>query len=346
MPSSIPWNTGHPHDDEEIVALYEEQFNLPRSEEHRGRKPKNLQQKRQKVQQEVAEMAEDAGLAAGFNITYVPTRFEAEWLLDSLRHFYEQDLVVDVTARVQGGKEANVYRCQAHHSTGVEWLAAKVYRPRKFRNLRNDAMYREGRQILTEENGKPADPRDDRIVRAIGKKTAFGVQVQHTSWLMYEFKTLESLYAAGAAVPKPVSAAENAILMGYVGDQYLAAPTLQETSLPEEEAYPLFQETLRNIELMMRRGIIHGDLSPYNILYWEGQITLIDFPQVTQAQTNRHARKILERDVQRICDYFRRYGVRSDPRAITDEFWQHYAAPDPRDLAADLSRIEPVEEEE
>ncbi|MCB0116244.1 MAG: hypothetical protein KDD84_19225, partial [Caldilineaceae bacterium] len=103
---------------------------------------------------------------------------------------------------------------------------------------------------------------------------------------------------------------------------------------------------MRNIDLMLQQGVIHGDLSPYNILYWAGKITLIDFPQVTQAQTNRHARKILQRDVQRICDYFRRYGVRSDARAITEDLWQHYAALDPRDLAADLSRIEPVEEED
>ncbi len=346
MPSNTQLNHDHLRNDEEIVAFYEEQFNLPRSQAHRGRKPRNLQEKRRKVQQEVATMAENAGLAAGFDITYQPTRFEAEWLLDSLRHFYEQDLIVDVAARVQGGKEANVYRCKAHHSTGVEWLAAKVYRPRKFRNLRNDAMYREGRQILTEENGKPADPRDDRIVRAIGKKTAFGVQVQHTSWLMYEFKTLEALHSAGAAVPKPISAAENAILMGYVGDGYLAAPTLQETTLPEHEARPLFEETLRNIELMMQRGVIHGDLSAYNILYWEGKITLIDFPQVTQAQTNRQATKILHRDVERICDYFSRYGIESDPHAIADDLWQRYAAPDPRNLAADLSTIAPPEDEE
>jgi RIO kinase 1 len=340
MLSSTQLNFGHGHDDEEIAAFYEEQFNLPRSQEHRGRKPKNLEQKREKIRGEVADLADDAGLSAGFNIMYKPTRFEAEWLLTSLSHFFEQDLIVDVAARVQGGKEANVYRCQAHHSLETALVAAKVYRPRKFRNLRNDAMYREGRQILTEENGKPADPRDDRIVRAIGKKSAFGVQVQHTSWLMYEFKTLESLYKAGAAVPYPISAAENAILMGYLGDEYLAAPTLQETTLSQREAKPLFDEAMRNVELMMQQGIIHGDLSAYNILYWEGKITLIDFPQVTQAQTNRNAFKILHRDIQRLCDYFAGYGIRADAQALAEEFWQGYAAPDPDDLAADLSVFE------
>jgi RIO kinase 1 len=338
------WNERYFGDDEEIIAFYEEQFKLSQNKQHRGRKPKNLKEKRQKLQNEVAELADDAGLSAGFNITYKPTRFEAEWLMTSLSHFFEQDLIVDVVARVQGGKEANVYRCRAHHTLDVDLLAAKVYRPRKFRNLRNDAMYREGRQILTEENGKPADPRDDRIVRAIGKKTAFGVQVQHTSWLMYEYKTLESLYKAGAAVPRPVGAAENAILMGYVGDEYLAAPTLQETTLSVAEAKPLFDEAMRNIELMMQYGIIHGDLSAYNILYWEGKITLIDFPQVTQAQTNRNAFKILRRDVERICNYFAGYGIRSDVQAIAEEFWQGYAAPHPDDLAADLSILVPEEE--
>src|SRR5690606_2016136 len=139
----------------EITAYYEDQFNLSNGKQPRGRKPKNLSQKRQKLRDDVAALADDAGLSAGLNITYQPTRFEAEWLMTSLPHFFEQDLIVDVEARVQGGKEANVYRCRAHHSLNVERVAAKVYRPRKFRNLRNDAMYREGRQILTEENGKP-----------------------------------------------------------------------------------------------------------------------------------------------------------------------------------------------
>jgi len=80
--------------------------------------------------------------------------------------------------------------------------AAKVYRPREFRNLRNDKMYREGRPILTAA-GRRVKKTDHRLLRAVGKKTEFGVQVEHTSWLMYEYTTLKQLHDAGAAVREP-----------------------------------------------------------------------------------------------------------------------------------------------
>ena len=76
---------------------------------------------------------------------YVPARFEAAWLRASIASFYEEEWISDVLASVKGGKEANVYRCQAHPNTGEQLLAAKVYRPRQFRNLRNDKAYRDGR---------------------------------------------------------------------------------------------------------------------------------------------------------------------------------------------------------
>jgi hypothetical protein len=143
----------------------------------------------------LAEIAEPTALDGGLNITYQPSRYEAGWLLDSLRGFFEQDFITDVLAMVKGGKEASVYRCRAHPSTGETLLAAKVYRPRKFRNLRNDKMYREGRQILTAD-GRPVKDTDHRIMRALGKKTAFGVQVAHTSWLMHEHNIMARLHAA------------------------------------------------------------------------------------------------------------------------------------------------------
>jgi RIO kinase 1 len=260
---------------------------------------------------------------AGFTTTYQPARFEEGWLLSSLRGFYDQHLITDVLAQVKGGKEATVYRCAAHPTTGRDLLAAKVYRPRQFRNLRNDKLYREGRPILTEE-GRPVKATDDRLMRAVGKKTAFGVQVQHTSWLMYEYTTLLRLYEAGAAVPQPFAAAENAILMSYHGDVHRPAPTLSSVSLDPDEAEELFQEVLRNVELMLRHGLIHGDLSAYNVLYWEGTITIIDFPQVTSSEANPQALAILTRDVTRVCDYFAREGVRCDPDAIVEDLWARY----------------------
>ena len=280
----------------------------------------------------LAELAGMTDQEAGFTTTYTPARFEEGWLLSSLRFFYDQQMITDVLAQVKGGKEANVYRCAGHVMTGQTLLAAKVYRPRQFRNLRNDKMYREGRVVLTAE-GRAVKATDQRIMRALGKKTAFGEQVQHTSWLMYEYTTLERLYAAGAAVPRPFAAAENAILMGYVGDARGAAPALHAVSLEPAEAGALFEETLRNIELMLQHGLIHGDLSPYNVLYWEGRLTLIDFPQVTSSATNPHARDILARDVTRMCDYFQREGVDCDAEEISDDLWARYGVePEPLEI--------------
>ncbi|HLY27518.1 MAG TPA: RIO1 family regulatory kinase/ATPase, partial [Aggregatilineales bacterium] len=132
----------------------------------------------------------------------------------------------------------------------------------------------------------------------------------------HEFATLSRLYEAGAAVPQPIAAGDNAILMGYVGDGQMAAPLLNDVRLDSDEALRLFSEVLRNLDLMLEFDMIHGDLSAYNILYWEGRITIIDFPQVTNSRTNSNAHFILQRDIERICDYFQRQGVRSDPDAV------------------------------
>ena len=340
------YDSGQWDEHEAVLAYYNQKFSLPHQRTYtKPPKPSNQEEKMERERELVDTVTADRGIALGLEITYTPARFEAEWLHDSLRNFFDLDLITDVLAQVKGGKEASVYRCLPHPTIDAEWLAAKVYRPRQFRNLRNDAMYREGRQILTDEDGKPADPKDDRIIRAIGKKSAFGVQVQHTSWLMYEYTTLQKLYAAGAAVPQPVAVDQNAILMGYVGDGSRGAPTLHEAVLNPAEAAPLFQETLRNIEIMLTQGYVHGDLSAYNILYWEGKITLIDFPQVTDAQANRNARKILSRDVQRVCEYFGQYGVPCNASAITEKLWARYAAPDPMNYLADMSKVEAARDE-
>jgi RIO kinase 1 len=302
------------------------------------RKPKRSQR------EAVAELADEAiGLEGGFTTTYQPSRYESTWLPYSLSHFYDLHLITDVLAQVKGGKEATVYLCKAEPATGEELFAAKVYRPRKFRNLRNDKLYREGREVLTAD-GQPVKKTEHRIMRALNKKTSFGQQVAHTSWLMHEFTTLGRLHQAGVAVPQAVSAAENAILMGYIGDVHRAAHTLSETRLPIQEAQPLFDEVIQNIELMLSMGLIHGDLSAYNILYWQGKITLIDFPQVTSSRNNSSARFILYRDIQRVCEYFDRYGVRCNPRAITDSLWRRYNRTTANDVLADFSRaVEPQE---
>lgn len=310
----------------------------------RGKFNPNHQPKKSR-QDVLSEIAAPDGLEGGFNTTYKPGPFEEGWLLDSLRGFYDLGFISDVLSRVKGGKEANVYRCQANPAHGDIPLAAKVYRPRFFRNLRNDAFYREGRAVL-DEAGHAVKSSDQRTQRAIGKKSAFGEQVSHTSWLMHEYTTLKKLYEVGASVPKPYATTENAILMSYFGDGVRGASALSEINLSTDEAAPLFQEAMRNIELMLEHGYIHGDLSPYNILYHNGQIVLIDFPQVVETSTNYSAAFILERDVTRVCEYFVLQGVDCNAREIVQRMTKQYLNVDMEKLKADQSRMEYQEEEE
>ena len=281
------------------------------------------------------EAADALGSGDDFETTYTPARFEKVWLRESLRPFFAQELIGDVLAQIKGGKEANVYRCQAHPATGRTWLAAKVYRPKRFRNLSNDSLYREGRSILGAD-GQPIKQADNRVQRALRKKTAFGAEVKHASWLMHEYGILQRLHRAGVAAPEPLAAGDNAILMSYHGDGRMAAPTLNTVSLAPDEAPRLFDEVLRQVDLMLEQELIHGDLSAYNILYWEGTITLIDFPQAINCHVNPYAYTILLRDVTRVCDYFAQQGVATgDPRALTAEVWARHVVVAPDDPVLD-----------
>jgi RIO kinase 1 len=276
----------------------------------------------------VSEIAEAEGLESGFQPTYQPSKHESGWLMQSLASLYDQQLIADVLALVRGGKEASVYCCEADGSTGQTLLAAKVYRPRMFRQLRNDSKYRQGRDIIVGDGTRLNDS-DDREMRAIAKNTAFGQKVRHTSWLMHEYATLTALYKDGAAVPHPWAVGDNVILMDYIGDDTMAAPTLNTVRLEPEEVEPLFGEVMRNVELLLKHHLLHGDLSAYNILYWDGQITLIDFPQVVDIRSNPDAHFILQRDLVRICEYFARQGLRRDPLSLAGELWYRYGFGEP-----------------
>jgi len=326
---------------------YEDSFNAVRTrrQEHRKRKPRVVPPTVNTQPDEAITLAETDGLEGGFKTTYVPSKYETGWLLQSLTPLYEQSFITDVLALVRGGKEASVYRCAAHESTGVNLLAAKVYRPRMFRQLRNDHAYRQGREVMLSDGTRLNDS-DFREARAIAKGTGFGRKLQHTSWLMHEMTTLQTLLDAGASVPKPWAAGDNVILMDYIGDEDTAAPTLNTVRLARGEARPLFDEVMRNVELMLSLGVTHGDLSAYNILYWEGEITLIDFPQITDIHTNPNAYMILQRDLTRICDYFAAQGYRRDPADLMATYWRRYAGLTPMERAErDAPFIEEEEEE-
>jgi len=282
-----------------------------------GRTVQKRENRKQEMEAKLFIRAQE--IAREFQFTYKAARFEEWWLLDSLGDFYEHRWISDVLRKVQGGKEASVYQCRAGAAIKGGLVAAKVYRPRSLRNLRNDKAYRQGRADLDDEGRVVID---DGMLHAMEKKTEYGRELLHQSWIAYEFTSLQSLHAAGADVPEPYTMAHNAILMGFVGDLSASAPTLNEIRLEPDEVRPLFERVLHNIDILLSHERIHGDLSAYNILYWDGEISLIDFPQVVSPKTNRNAFTIFQRDMARVCEYFAQQGLRMDAKALAREMWE------------------------
>ncbi len=272
-----------------------------------------------------------------FEFSYQASRHEQGWLLDSLGGFYEHKWISDVVRLVKGGKEASVYLCKPGAEVRAEYLAAKVYRPRMFRNLKNDQLYRVGRDDIDENGNRIVD---HGMLKAMHNRSVYGEQIRHQSWIAYEYETLKTLSAAGADVPRPYEMEVNAILMDYIGDPDMAAPTLNSIDLDRDEAAPLFDRVLRNVDLMLAHDRIHGDLSAFNILYWDGDITLIDFPQVVPPEGNPIAWRIFQRDVTRICEYFATQGIPSNPKRLAADLWTAHGHKvktevHPRDLDAE-----------
>jgi RIO kinase 1 len=285
----------------------------------RHRQPRNHRVQK-KTPAKVAQFVHSQDDSAhSFNISYHASLHEQGWLLASLGAFYEQHWISDILRMIKGGKEASVYLCASGQSVGTPNLAAKVFRPRNLRNLKNDQVYREGREILDEDGNSIVDLG---MLKAQHKRSVYGEQIRHQSWIAYEFQTLKTLYAAGADVPQPYEMGNNAILMGYIGDKKSAAPTLNTVTLKPGEVRPLYERLLGNIEIMLAHKIVHGDLSAYNILYREGEITLIDFPQVVSPCSHPCAYQIFSRDITRVCEYFARQGLRTDPGRLAADLWR------------------------
>lgn len=317
-------------DDHDRYAIYEDRFDPLRTDRRarRARKPEVSGQHQAKVRRRevVRRLADDLEeLEAGVRMTYQPAVFEREWLRASLGPFYQGALISDVLARVRSGKESSVYCCQAHPSTGADLLAAKVYHPRRFRQLSNDAVYREGRAArgLLDLDGSGARE-DERGGRSLEKGITYAERVAHVAWLVHEYTTLQRLYAAGASVPRPYASHDNALLMSYHGQLFQPAPILNEVKLTPAEARPLFEQIVVDVELMLALGIAHGDLSAYNVLLDGQRAVIIDLPQAIDVRGNPQARAIFTRDLTRLCQYFQAQGVKVDPQPIIRDLWRRY----------------------
>jgi RIO kinase 1 len=304
---------------------------------HRKKHRLSQREKRIRFQAELIEHADKVPVDVQQNFTpsFQPAGHERVWLLNYLEAFYNAQVITDILGQVKGGKEANVYCCAAHPSTGLELIAAKVYRPRIFRNLRNDARYRQGRTVM-DKNGKAAYSR--RELLAVQKNTRYGQELRHFSWLETEFQTLQLLHEAGADVPAPLMQGNNVILMEYVGAGSSPAVTLNKVTLKPTEASRIFERLVDNLAIMLACHRVHADFSAYNVLYLEGQVKIIDFPQAVDPRRNPEAQALFIRDVERLCQYFARYHILRDAHDLANELW----ARNQQSNALDSSAIPPV----
>jgi len=218
--------------------------------------------------------------------------------------------IASVLHRVKSGKEADVYCCEAHPYLGVKLLAAKVYRSLEVRSFRNDSIYQQGRFI-----------KDSRLRRAYQGKSRTGRHTQFDLWVSAEYETLKLLHAAGARVPKPYESLGNAIVMEYIGSYDDPAPSLNRVKLSNDEARRIRGNLLQQVELWLSCGRIHADLSPYNILYMEGAITVIDFPQSVDPNQNPASFGLLLRDLEHLAEYFDRLDLPLDPFKTARFIW-------------------------
>jgi RIO kinase 1 len=253
--------------------------------------------------------------------TFTGSRQEQRYIGEALNEFWEDQLITDVLYRVQGGKEANVYCLEAHPSTGREYIAAKVFRPRMFRAMRNDAYYKQGRGIM---DGEGKLVLDGRSLRALRKRTGYGKALDTAAWVMHEYQALVELFEAGADVPKPVASGPNCILMEFIGDDMGPAPILSSISLEADEAKTVFDRLMDNVETMLQCYRVHGDLSAYNVLYRSGDVKVIDLPQAVDAHRHPDAFMVFRRDIDRLCKYFRKQGVETDPAGIAHDLWEDW----------------------
>ena len=229
---------------------------------------------------------------------------------DPLTALAATGVIRDVVGALRSGKEASVFVCTDERGGLV---AAKLYHSRQRRDFRNAAAYDDGRQFL-----------DERVARAVRSKTAFGREAEFGRWVYREWERLRALHEVGVSVPRPIAVSERTIVMEYFGDAEGPAPQLRDVSLTSAQATSVFRWLMYDVELMLGANVVHGDLSPYNILWWKDRATIIDLPQAVDPRFNRNARALLERDIANVCGYFARAGVRSDPQRIARDLWRRF----------------------
>lgn len=222
----------------------------------------------------------------------------------------EEGLVDEVLSQLMSGKEATVYvvRC------GAETRCAKVYKDAKQRSFKQAVSYTEGRKV-----------KNSRQARAMEKGTRYGRQMQEELWQNAEVDALFKLANAGVRVPQPYICTDGVLLMELVADaEGDVAPRLNDVSLTHALALQYHAFLLNQVVRMLCAGIVHGDLSEFNILLGTQGPVIIDLPQAVDAAGNHEAATMLYRDVRNLATYFGQFA----PELLTTEYgreiWKLY----------------------
>lgn len=193
--------------------------------------------------------------------------------------------------QIRQGKEATIFLVNYQEKT----LALKVYIDPKMRSFQKKNEYIEGKFLnkLSER-------------KAVIKGNKFAKDLLHKNWVRREFYLLDKLSKAGATVPRIFEWTTESILMEYIGDE-IVAPRLIDIELDIVQAKSAFESVLQDIEKFLECGIVHGDLSAYNILWFKEKPWIIDFPQAIDIRQNSHIEEFLKRDLDNVIRYFSRY---------------------------------------
>ena len=229
---------------------------------------------------------------------------------EALVSLIEQGAVDDVVRPLMSGKEAHVYLVIAHGEQHV----AKIYKEANDRTFRQRSEYTEGRRV-----------RNTRDQRAMSKRSRFGRAQQEAAWRAAEVDVIYRLREAGVCVPEPKTYIDGVLVMELVTDrQGNPAPRLADVTLDEKQGEEMFDGLIREVVKMLCAGLVHGDLSEFNILVGSRGAVIIDFPQAVDSATNQNARKLLLRDVGNLVRFFARHRHSLRSLRYGEEIWDLY----------------------
>lgn len=219
----------------------------------------------------------------------------------------DDGLVDEVISRLMSGKEADVFIVLC----GDEYRCAKVYKEVHQRSFKKAVTYQEGRKT-----------RNSRRARAMEKKSKFGQKEQETAWQSAEVDALYKVASAGVRVPKPYGCFDGVLLMEIITDgNGDIAPRLNDVDMDEQQAIEDHTQVMVDVMKMLSVGIVHGDLSEFNILLDEYGPVIIDLPQAVDASANNNAKKMLQRDVQNVTNYYAQYAPQLLETNYAEEMW-------------------------